>query len=699
MRRLILYFFLMIMIASSCKTGEAENPFFKTWETAFQVPPFELIQSKHFLPAFQEGISQQESEIEAIVSNTEAPDFFNTLEALEYSGLLLSKVGPVFYNLLSSLTNDELQNIAKEVSPLLSSHSDNISLNPDLFARIQVVYEGRENLDLNPEQAKLLEETYKRFVRGGAALEEEKQERFREINQRLSILTLQFGDNVLAETNRFQLIIDNEADLSGLPQAIRDAAAESARNLDLEGKWVFTLHGPSLWPFLQYAENRDLREKMQTAYANRGNNNDEYDNKEIISEIVSLRLERAQMLGFSNHAEFILAERMAKNSETVDAFLMRLWPSSVEMARKEAAEFQEMINREGEDFQLQAWDWWFYAEKLRKEKFDLEEEVLRPYFELESVKQGIFLLCEKLFGLQFVPQKEIPAYHQDVQAYEVTEEDGTHIGIIYMDFFPRESKRGGAWMSSFREQSVRNGEFIHPVVTINGNFSRPVGDQPALLSYDEMLTFFHEFGHALHGLLANTTYPSLSGTNVTWDFVELPSQIMENWASDPEFLKLFARHYQTGEAIPEELLNKLKESSLFNQGFANTEYLAASFLDMSFHTYERNEKMDVASFEKESMSTISLIPEIIPRYRSTYFSHIFSGGYSAGYYSYRWAEVLDSDAYEAFRETGLFDSETANRFREFILEKGGTEDPMELYVQFRGRKPDEKPFLKKRGLL
>jgi peptidyl-dipeptidase Dcp len=689
----------MIMIASSCKTRETENPFFKTWDTPFQVPPFELIQNEHFLPAFQKGISQQEAEIEAIVSSTEAPDFGNTLEALENSGLLLSKVSSVFYNLLSSLTNDELQDIAKEVSPLLSAHYDNINLNPDLFARIQAVYEKRENLDLNPEQTKLLEETYKRFVRGGAALEEDKQERFREINQRLSILTLQFGDNVLAETNRFQLVIEREADLAGLPQAIRDAAAESARNLDLEGKWVFTLHGPSLWPFLQYAENRELREKMQTAYANRGNNDDEFDNKAIISEIVSLRLERAKMLGFSNHAEFILAERMAKNPETVDAFLQRLWTPSLEMARKEAAEFQEMINREGKDFQLQAWDWWFYAEKLRKEKFDLEEEVLRPYFELESVKQGIFQLCDKLYGLQFVPQIEIPAYHKDVQVYEVTEEDGTHIGIIYMDFFPRASKRGGAWMSSFREQSVRNGEFIHPVVTINGNFSRPVGDQPALLSYDEMLTFFHEFGHALHGLLANTTYPSLSGTNVTWDFVELPSQIMENWASDPEFLKLFARHYQTGEAIPHELLNKLKESSLFNQGFANTEYLAASILDMNFHSYEGNETIDVANFEKESMATISLIPEIIPRYRSTYFSHIFSGGYSAGYYSYRWAEVLDSDAYEAFKENGLFDRETASRFRKFILEKGGTEDPMELYVQFRGRKPDEKSFLKKRGLL
>lgn len=689
---------IAVIVAIMFQNNNKENPFFVTWETPFQTPPFDKIRNEHFLPALKEGIKQQEAEIAQIVSNPESPSFSNTIEALDYSGLLLDEVDSVFNNLLSSNTNDELQSIAKEISPILSSHYNNISLNPGLFLRIQSVYNNKDNLGLNSEQMKLLEETYKGFIRNGAGLELGKQERFREINQRLSLLTLQFGDNILAETNDFKLVVENEKDIAGLPQSVIDAAAETAKNLNKEGKWVFTLNGPSIWPFLQYAENRELREKMQTAYANRGNNNNQYDNKEIISEIVSLRLERAKMLGFNNYAEFVLAESMAKNPESVNEFLKRLWIPSIKLAQKEAEEFQQMIDAEGGDYQLKPWDWWYYAEKIRIEKYDLEEEALRPYFELESVKQGIFMLCERLFGLKFIKRTDIPTYNPDVETYEVTESDGTHIGIIYMDFFPRDNKSGGGWMSSFRDQSIRGGEFVYPIVIINGNFSKPTGDQPALLSFDEELTFFHEFGHALHGLLSKVTYPSLSGTSVPRDFVELPSQIMENWASDREFLKLYAKHYQTGEVIPDEILDKLDDSKFFNQGFINVEYLAAAILDMDYHTYEKQDKIDVLAFEKESMDNISLIPEIISRYRSTYFGHIFSGGYSAGYYSYRWAEVLDSDAFAAFKEKGLFDQETAQLYRKFILEKGGTADPMELYTQFRGREPDEEPFLKKRGL-
>lgn len=683
---------IFVIVSYNTKT---ENPFFVTWETPFQVPPFDKIKNEHFLPAFKEGIKRQEAEIEQIVSNPETPSFANTIAAFDYSGLLLNEVNAVFYNLLSSNTNDELQSIAKEVYPLLSSHNDNISLNPALFSRVQSVYKEKDNLGLNSEQMRLLEETYKGFIRNGAGLEPDKQERFREINQKLSLLTLQFGDNVLAETNDFKLVIENKEDLAGLPQSIIDAAAETSGE---EGKWVFTLNSPSIWPFLQYADNRELREKIQTAYSSRGNNNNQYDNKEIISEIVALRLERAKMLGFNNYAEFVLANNMAKSPETVNAFLKKLWGPSIKLAQKEAEELQQMIDAEGGDYKLEPWDWWYYAEKVRMEKYNLDGETLKPYFELESVKQGIFMLCDKLFGLKFVKRTDIPTYNSDVEAYEVTENDGTYIGIIYMDLFPRDNKDGGAWMSSFRNQSIRDGEFVYPIVIINENFPKPTMDQPALLSFDDASDFFHEFGHALHGLLSKVTYPGLSGTNVAIDFVELPSQIMEDWASDREFLKLYAKNYKTGEVISDEMLDKLDESKFFNQGFINAEYLAASILDMDYHTYMKEDKIDVAAFEKESMDRISLIPEIISRYKSTYFSHIFSGGYSAGYYSYRWAEVLDSDAFAAFKEKGIFDQETAQLYRKFILEKGGTADPMELYIQFRGREPDETPFLQKRGL-
>jgi len=675
-----------------------ENPLLITWDTPFQTPPFNKIKNEHFLPAIKEGIKQHAIEIESIITNPDTPTLYNTIESLEYSGKLLDEITSVFYNLRSSNTNDELQAISEKVSSLLSEHYNNISLNPALFARIRTVYEEKNNLNLNTEQLRLLDETFKYFIRSGAMLKSDEKVRFREINEQLSLFSLQFSDNTLKETNDFKLIIENEEDLDGLPQLAKDRAAEEAESMEQEGKWVFTLDNPSIWPFLQYADNRELREKIQTAYAMRGNRGNEFDNNEIISQTVSLRLERAKMLGYNNHAEYVLAESMAKDSQTVNDFLNKLWTPSIKLAQKEAIELQDMIIEEGGDFKLEPWDWWYYSEKIRQKKYNFNEENLRLYFELESVRSGIFTLTNKLFGIKFVKVEDVPIYHSDVEVYQVTENDGTHIGIIYLDLFPRENKRGGGWMSSYRNQSIQNGNFVYPIVTINGNFSKPVGEQPALLTFDDTLTLFHEFGHALHGLLSQVTYPSLSGTSVSRDFVELPSQIMENWASDPEFLKLYAKHYQTGETIPDELLTKMIESKLFNQGFINVEYLAASILDMDYHTYTKNEKIDVTDFENKSMARISLIPEIIPRYRSTYFTHTFSGGYSARYYSYRWAEVLDSDAYELFKEKGIFDRETADLYRKSILEKGNTADPMDLYIQFRGRKPDEAPFLKKRGL-
>ena len=681
----------------SCKE---KNPLLEEFNTPFGVPPFDQIKVEHFEPAFVEAMDQQAKAIDAIVKNTDEPTFENTVEALEYSGETLSKVLSVFYPLTSANTNPEIQALAQKLAPMLSRHSDDINLNPELFKKIKAVYDNRESLELNPEQAKLLEKTYKGFVRGGANLPADKQARFREINGQLSQLTVKFGDHVLAETNNYQMVVDKEEDLVGLPEWVKAAAAEVAKNAGMEGKWIFTLHNPSWIPFLQYSENRELREKLFTAYFMRGNNNNENDNKEIISQIVPLRLERAQLLGYNSHSQFTLEETMAKTPETVNNFLASLWEPALERAKSEAYDMQKMIDNEGGNFKLQPWDWWYYAEKVRKEKYDLDENMLKPYFSLDAVKKGIFLLTEKLYGLQYEKLNNVPLYHEEAEAYEVKEADGSHVGVLYLDFHPRESKRGGAWMTEYRGQHVtQNGEFVSPVVTLVMNFTRPTGDKPALLSLDEAQTFFHEFGHGLHGLLSKTTYPSLAGTNVSRDFVELPSQIMENWSTDPEFLKMYALHYETGEPMPDELIKKMKESGSFNQGFATTEFLAAAILDMDYHTLETSTEIDVVKFEKDAMNKIGLISEIIPRYRSTYFQHIFSGGYSSGYYSYIWSGQLDADAYEAFKETGdIFDAETAKRFRT-LLEKGGTVDPAQLYREFRGADPDPKALLRQRGLI
>ncbi len=694
----------IIVIAAGCnQTGkdmsDSDNPFFGEYSTPFQVPPFDDIEDEHYLPAYEKGIAMHKQEIDEIINNTEEPSFENTIAALDRSGEQLGRVQYVFNGALSSNTNEQLQEIAQKVAPMESGHFDDINLNPDLFSRAKAVYEKREELDLTVEQKTLLDETYKNFVRGGAELDEVKQSRFREINQKISVLSLQFGDNILAENNQYKLFIENEKDLAGLPEGVIAGAAEAAKAAGKEGNWLFTTHKPSMIPFLQYAKNQELREKLHKAYCQRGDNDNDLDNKKILVEMSKLRLERAQLLGYETHAHFVLEKRMAKTPGDVYKLLNPIWEAALPVSKKEVAEMQSLINREGGDFELAPWDWWYYAEKLRKEKYDLDEEELRPYFELENVRNGLFQVCTNLFGIYFEERNDIPKYHEDAQVFEVKEANGSHLGVLYMDFHPRSSKRGGAWMEAYRKQYKKDGKDITPVITTVFNFSKPTGDKPALLSFEEVSTMFHEMGHALHGLFSDCTYESISGTAVPWDFVELPSSIMENWAAEPEVIKIYGKHYETGETIPDELIQKIKNAGHFNQGFINVEYLSAAFLDMVWHTLEQTDvEIDVDQFETEALNKIGLIPEIVVRYRSTYFSHIFSGGYSAGYYSYKWSEVLDADAFEAFKETSLFDSKTAGSFRENILSRGGTEDPMVLYKRFRGREPSIDPLLKRSGL-
>lgn len=693
------FLFLIFLLASTGISQESENPLLREFNTPFGVPPFDQIKEEHFLPAIKACIEIHKKEIESIVKNTELPNFENTIEALEKSGGLLRKVVDVFNVLNGCMTNDNMQKIAKEVAPMMAKHMDEIRMNPELFKKVKAIYESREKLNLNQEQKKLVEEYYKDFVRGGANLDDAKKARLMEINQELSLLSVKFGENVLKEENKFELVIEKKEDLEGLPQSVIQSAEETAKERKYQGKWVFTLKKPSLIPFLQFSSKRDLREKIFNAYINRGNNNDELDNKKIISRIIALRAEKAKLLGYKTHAHLILEENMAKTPEKVYELLNKIWEPALKVAKKEREELQEMINKEGGKFKLKPWDWWYYAEKVRKEKYQLDEEMLRPYFKLENCIEGVFYVANKLYGIKFEERKDIPKYHPDVKVFEVKESDGSHIGIFYVDYFPRASKRSGAWMTSFRKQSMLDGKMVNPIIVNVGNFTKPTSEKPALLSIEEVETMFHEFGHALHGLLSKCTYPTLSGTAVPRDFVELPSQIMENWALEPEVLKVYAKHYQTGEVIPSELVEKIKNSRKFNQGFATVEYLAASFLDMDYHTLEDVKEIDPIKFEEESMKRIGMIPEIVVRYRSTNFQHIFSGGYSAGYYSYIWSEVLDADAFEAFKEKGIFDPQTALSFRKNILEKGGSEDPMTLYKRFRGREPKVEPLLKKRGLL
>lgn len=689
----------MLLVTEKTVKGQNSNPFMEEYDTPYGVPPFDKITTAHFVPAFQEGMKQQQQATTTIYRQRSVPTFENTIEALEKSGKLLNRVSAVFFNLSSANTSSELEAISKQLAPELSRHSDDIYLNPDLFKRVKMVYDKRDGLKLNVEQKRLLEKTYKNFIRSGANLNAAQQIKMREINKEFSLLTLNFGQHLLAEVNAFELIIDHEKDLAGLPESVKAAAAQSAKQSGKTNKWRFTLHTPSVMPFLQYSENRVLREKIYKAYINRGNNNDVNDNKEIISRIVALRAEKASLLGYSSHADFVLEESMAKSPKEAYDLLNGLWDAALPVAKQEAAEMQAMMDKEGKNEKLEAWDWSHYADKIRKERFNYDAEELRPYFKLDNVRDGFFKVANKLYGITFKALADLPVYHKDVTAYQVKEADGSHIGIIYMDFFTRASKRGGAWMTSYATQSYLDGKRVSPVVSIVCNFSGPNGDEPALFTADEVTTFYHEMGHALHGLLSDVKYRSLAGTSVPRDFVELPSQVMEHFAFEPEVLQFYAKHYKTGVIVPQELITRMKNAGKFNQGFETVEYLAASLLDMGFHTLPAGKEINATKFETAEMNRYGLISQIVPRYRSTYFQHIFASGYSAGYYSYIWSAVLDSDAFAAFKETGnIFDPAVAKSFRKNILEKGGTIEPMDLYKAFRGKEPDMKHLLKDRGL-
>ncbi|WP_270611026.1 M3 family metallopeptidase [Bacteroides intestinalis] len=677
----------------SCTTQTETNPFLSEFQTEHGVPPFDKIKLEHYEPAFLKGIEEQNANIDAIVNNSEAPTFENVIVALDNSAPILDRVSAIFYNMTDAEKTPGLNELSIKIAPTLSEHSDNISLNQELFKKVNAVYQQKESLKLTTEQERLLEETYKDFVRSGANLSPEKQARLREINKQLSTLGLTFSDNILNENNAFKLYIDKEEDLAGLPEWFRQSAAEEAKADGQEGKWLFTLGNASRLPFLQYSENRPLREQIYKAYINRGNNNDKNDNKKIITDIVSLRLEKAQLLGFDCYSNFVLDNTMAKNSTTVMNFLNNLWSYSLPKAKAEAADLQKIMDKEGKGEKLEAWDWWYYTEKLRKEKYNLEEDEIKPYFKLENVREGAFAVANKLYGITLTKLEGIPVYHPDVEVFEVKDADGSHMGIFYVDYFPRPGKSGGAWMSNYREQQ---GD-IRPLVCNVCSFTKPVGDTPSLLTIDEVETLFHEFGHALHGLLTKCNYKGISGTNVVRDFVELPSQINEHWATEPEVLKMYAKHYQTGETIPDSLIEKILNQKTFNQGFMTTELLAAAILDMNLHNLTDTKNLDVLAYEKEAMNQLNLIPEIAPRYRTTYFNHII-GGYAAGYYSYLWANVLDNDAFEAFKEHGIFDKKTADLFRYNVLEKGNSEDPMTLYKNFRGAEPQLEPMLKNRGM-
>ncbi len=678
------------------------NPLLEQPNTPFGVPAFDKVKIEHYLPAFEEAIRQNKAEIDAIVNNEDAPTFENTIVALDRSGLLLDRVTGVFFNVLEADGNDEMNAIAEQVSPMLSDLSDGIILNDALFQRVKAVYDEREQLGLNAEQMRLVTQTYKAFADNGANLPEDKKERLKEINQELSLLSLKFGNNVVAETNSDDVkrFITDEALLAGLPESAKAAAAEEAEAAGHPGEWLFTPKRTSFTPVLQYCENRELRKQLLMDYTTRGNHDNENDNKAVIIREMELRIERAKLFGYDNPADYILADCMAKNHQTVDAFLASVWAPSLEAAKREAAELQALLEQDLPGEKLQPWDWWFYAEKLRKAKYDLDEEELKPYFELNNVRKGAFGVATKLYGLQFEKLENMPVYNPEVEVFKVTEADGSLVGILYTDYFPRAGKRPGAWMNNILPQYIDAEGVDHRPVIINvGNFNKPTAGNPSLLSMDDVETLFHEFGHALHGLLSKAHYKSLSGTNTPRDFVELPSQFMENYAYEPEVLKTYAFHYETGEVIPDELIEKINKASAFNQGFVTTELLSASILDMDFHELTSAEGLDVNAFEAESLKKMGMIDEIIVRYRPTFYNHIFTTGYEAGYYSYTWSAVLDADAFAAFKETGdLFEAETAKRFRH-LLEQGGTRDAQELYLEFRGKEADPKYLLIRKGFV
>lgn len=671
------------------------NPLLAAWETPFGVPPFHEIRHEHYLPAFREAMDRHKAEVQAIIENDQAPTFDNTIEALERSGALLRRVASVFFPINGAHSDEEIRKIAKEISPKLSSHSDDIMLSADLFARVDAVYEQREALDLDADQERLLSETHKAFVRSGVGLEEKDKTRLREINEELAALSQEFSQNLLAETNDFVLIVERREDLGDLPASLVAMAADEAKKRGKEGRWAFTLQRPSINPFLQYSPNREMRRALFEGYAARGDRGNPTDNKTILSRMADLRAERASLLGYSSHADYVLADNMAESASRVYALLDQVWKPAKKAAERERVKLTEWMHDDGVPGKLEAWDWRYYAEKVRKAEFDFDEEETRPYFEVHAVRDGVFEVAKRLFGLTFEEREDLPVWHEDQQAFEVKEADGRHVGIVYLDFFARESKRGGAWMNSIRSQSKLDG-VVTPIVTTNFNFPAPTESSPSLLSFSEAQTLFHEFGHALHGLLSDVVYESMSGTSVPRDYVEFPSQVMENWMSEPEVLKLYARHYESGEVIPDALVEKIQAGATFNQGFSTVEYMAACYLDMAWHTLTEPKSLDPSEYETATMKKIGMIDEIIPRYRSTYFAHIFAGGYASGYYGYLWAEVLDADAFEAFKQAGLFDRETAEKFR-VLLSRGGSRPGMDLYREFRGRDPEIAPLLQRRG--
>jgi peptidyl-dipeptidase Dcp len=701
MKNILLLIILTTFFMTGCNKKEInENPFLNdTYGTPFEVPPFEKIKSSHYMPAYLTGIEEHKKEIGEIITNPEEPTFENTIKALEYSGQLMTRVSRVFGALNSANTNDTLQKLNKELSPILSKHRDDINLNDTLFLRIKSVYENRDKFNLTEEEKKVLDDTYKSFIRNGAALSAEDKDKLRRINEELSVLSVQFGQNLLAETNDFKLVIDNKEDLSGLPEGIIAQAAQTAGSLKMDGKWVFTIQYPIMEPFLKYSDKRELRQKLFTAYFMKGDNDNELDNKKIIARIANLRVERSKLLGYKSYADFVLERNMAKTPEKVTEFLGQVWAAAIPVAKAEAEAQQEIIEREGGKFKLEPWDWWYYSEKIKKEKYDLDDEITRPYFKIDNVIEGMFYVANQLYGLEFSRRTDIPKYHPDVSTFEV-KRNSEHVGILMIDNYPRSSKRNGAWCGAYRGQSRDiNGKMITPLVTMVTNSTPPTGDKPSLLTADEANTVFHEFGHALHQLLSNSTYPGISGTSVPRDFVELPSQIMEHWVLEPEVLKVYAKHYQTDEVIPAEIVEKLDKASKFNTGFATVEYLAASLLDMEYHSLTEPADLDIRAFEKKAMDKYGLIPEIKPRYRSTYFNHIWASGYAAGYYAYMWSEILDADAFQAFKETGnIFNKEVAAKFEKEILSKGGTRDPLEMYIAFRGKEPGIDALLINRGL-
>ncbi len=673
------------------------NPLLQKFKSKHTTAPFSKINNEHFKPAFKEGIKRAKAEIDTITNNTDVPTFKNTIEALDFSGYTLDRLSSVFFNLNSAETNDEIQKIAQEVSPWLSEFSNDIRLNKKLFQRVKSLYENRKNLELTTEQNTLLDKKYKSFSRNGANLNDTDKAKLREIDKKLSKLSLQFGENVLAETNAYELHISNEDEIKGLPQGAKEAAQLLAKEKDKEG-WIFTLDYPSYVPFMTYVNNRELRENLAKAFGSRAFKQNKNDNQQIVLDIVKLRHKRANLLGYKTHAHFVLEERMAETPEKVLSFSNDLLVKAKPAAEREFDQLKSYAQKDGIE-QLQKWDGAYYSEKLKKDIFDLDQEALKPYFRLENVINGVFEVANKLFDLQFNKVDDIDKYHEEVKTYEVTNSKGDFIAIFYADFFPRKGKRNGAWMTSYKSQWIKDEENSRPHVSIVCNFTKPTETKPSLLTFNEVTTLFHEFGHALHGMLANTTYPSLSGTSVYWDFVELPSQILENWCYEKEALDLFARHYESNEPIPQEMVQKIKDSSNFLEGTQTLRQLSFGMLDMSWHGKDPSDIDNVKDFETSVFADTILYPDIAENCMSTSFSHIFQGGYSSGYYSYKWAEVLDADAFELFKETGIFNKKTANKFTKNILSQGGTEKPMALYKRFRGKEPNADALLKRAGLL